>query len=513
MSVDKIDNKRIAKNTGALYIRMLLVMLVTLYTSRVILETLGVEDFGIYNIVGGFVSILSFFSSSLSNVTQRYLNIKLGERDIIGANHIFCQSIVLFAFFSFLLLIVGETIGLWFVENKLVIPAERQYAAWWIFQFSLITTVLAILQIPFISVIVARERMGVYAYIGVFEAVSRLSIAYALLLVDNSDKLILYGGLLAFVQILILIYYAGYCFFMFPECRFYFYWENVLVKKMGSFISYNLFGCFAWAVSVQGVNIVLNLFFGPTMNAARAISVQVNAAVVSFTESIITAIKPQVIKSYAKGEYSNMYELIEKSSKFSFFLILLLSTPILFQTEFILNIWLNNVPDFTILFVRLIVIESLIYSFVPPLWIAINATGRIKNSQTYGRLLTFSVLPASYLLLKFYLIPWIPFVLFIIAQLMYFIYNLNDVSRQIGLNVNAYIKLVIYPSMKVLLNVILVLFIIRYILGFSKMNSIVEIVLSLLVVVLSVCLFGVDKNERHYISLFVKKILKIESDL
>ena len=360
MSANSENNKRIAKNTLFLYMRMLLIMGVTLYTSRVVLRVLGVEDFGIYNVVGGVVSIMSFFISSLSNVTQRYMNIGLGKQDLMETGCAFRQSLTLMWLLSVLLLLFGETLGLWFVYNKLVIPPERLGAAVWVYHFSLISILSAINQVPLMGAIVAHERMNIYAYLGLFEACARLFIVYLLEAFGTIDSLILYGLLMAIVSVFVWLIYAIYSVRSFTECKFRFYWNYSLVAEMSKFIGQNLFGCFAWS------------------------------------ENMMTAVKPQIIKSYASGDCEYMVTLIEKSSKYAYFLAALIAIPVMVEIEFILEVWLGEVPSHTISFTRLVLCESLIGVFIPPLWMAANATGHIKNSQVYGRMFTLAILPISY---------------------------------------------------------------------------------------------------------------------
>lgn len=446
MSETSSNNKRIAKNTVMLYIRMLLIMAVTLYTSRVVLEVLGVEDFGIYNVVGGVVSILGFFTSSLSNVAQRYISIGLGKNDLLETEYAFRQSVTLMFLLSIGLFIVGETIGLWFVYNKLVIPEERLQAAIWVYHFSLISIIFGINQVPLMAAIIAKERMNIYAYLGLFEAFAKLFIAYALMISNSLDSLVLYGGLMAVVSILTFLFYLVYCIHNFSECKYSFYWSKPLVKEMSRFISYNLFGCFAWSAGVQGTNIVLNLFFGPTVNAARAVAVQISSVVTRFTENIMTAVKPQIIKSYVSGEKEYVVTLIERSSKYAFFFTALLTIPIMIEIKFILQLWLGQVPEYTISFTRLVLCESLFGVFTPSLWIATNATGRIKNNQVYGRLITLSILPISYLMLRFISVPEIPFIIGLCANIAYWFYCLYDVHKQLDLNIKKYIIEVVKPA-------------------------------------------------------------------
>ena len=303
-------SKRIASNTGAIYIRMIVVMLATLYTSRIVLQQLGVIDFGINNVVAGIVSLLAFFSSSLSNAAQRYLSIGLGENNTSKTRLYFRQSFSLMVIFSVVIFILAETVGLWMVYTQLSIPASRLDAAVWAYHFAIISVVCSILQVPFLAAIIANERMKIYAYIGLFESFARLVIAF-LLAIGNCDKLILFSALSATVSILTLMSYMLYDRISFQECRISWIWQSNLVKEMLQFIGYTMFGCLAWSVSNQGINIVLNIFFGPAINAARAIAIQVSSTTDRFSSSLITAAVPQIIKSYAEKDVNYMTYIIE----------------------------------------------------------------------------------------------------------------------------------------------------------------------------------------------------------
>lgn len=439
------NNKRIAKNTLVLYARMLLLMVVSLYTSRVVLEALGVNDFGIYNVVGGFVGMLGFFTSSLTNVSQRYLNIGIGAGDRCLTIKYFKQCGTILFIFSILTLIIGETIGLWFVMNKLVIPPERLNAVVWVYQFSLVSIFCSINQVNFLGAIVANEKMGFYAYLGLFEAFARLMIAFIII---NSpyDHLILYASLTAFVSIIVLLLHIVYCKIKFDVCHFGFCWDKQLIKEMTKFISANLFGCFAWSAGVQGTNVILNLFFGPVVNAAKGISTQVGSIVNRFTENVMTAVKPQMIKSYASGDTEYMLRLLMKSSKLAFFISTIIAVPILIETDYILQIWLKEVPDYAVVFSRIVIVESLASVFINPLWIAANATGNIKRNQIYGRIFTLASLPLSYISLRVIPNPILAVLICALMQYLYWFYCIYDIKQQLELNVTKYLNSVISPS-------------------------------------------------------------------
>lgn len=440
------NNKRIAKNTGLLYVRMVVLMFISLFTSRVVLQQLGVEDFGINNVVAGFVSILSFFTSSLSNVTQRFLNIGIGKGDLTKTTYYFRQSFTILIIISIAILILGETVGLWFVSNKLVIPPDRLNAAIWVFQFSIMSTICSIMQVAFVGDIVAREKMDAYAYLGLFEAAARLGIAYSLK-VSSCDHLILFGFLTALVSVATTFFYIIYAKRSFSECECRLYFDKDLLKQMSKFIGANLFGCLAWSIGNQGITIILNLFFGPIVNAARGLATQISGAVMRFTDSIMTAIKPQIIKSYASNDYSYMSLLIEKGSKFSFFLICFIAVPVMVECKRFLYVWLGQVPDYAVAFTRLVIVEQMISVFITPLWIAANATGNIMRNQVYGRLFTLLALPVSYGMLMFNKNPILPMFILIICNIFYWGYCLWDIHGQIALEYKKYLLRVVVPAL------------------------------------------------------------------
>lgn len=444
------NNKRIAKNTFFLYFRMILKLFVSLYTSRVVLEVLGVEDFGIYNLIAGFVSLFVFFSSSLTNVFQRYLNIGLGASDYEQTRLYFSQSVTILLVLSILIILLGETVGIWFVKNHLVIPVERLYSALWVYQISIVMIVLQLVQVIFISAIIANESMGVYAYLGVFDVLAKLCVVYLIQSI-NYDALIVYAMLLLAISVFIFGIYLIYCVKKYPEVSFKLCFNKTLLKDMSRFVGYNLFGCFAWSASYQGVNIILNMFFGPVVNAARGIATQVTTALNGFIDGIITAFKPQIIKSYANNDNEYMISLFEKSSKYSFWMTLLLSVPIIVNAKYILCLWLKDVPDYSIVFVQLSLVDIMIASLGQPIWILAMATGKIKNNQVWGRMFNLLSLPLSIIILYIYENVYIPMVIIIIMQFLYVIYSYLDIRNQVKLHTFQYFKNVVLPCLVVLL--------------------------------------------------------------
>ena len=342
---DTANNTRIAKNTLLLYFRMLFSMVVALYTSRVVLNTLGVEDFGIYNVVGGIVSMLSFFNSSMGTSTQRFLNYEMGRNNNEGLRNVFINAVNAHYLIGIVTVIGLETVGLWFVYNKLNIPVEQFGAAVWVYHCSVLSLFVSIISTPYNAAIIANEQMGVYAYYSIIEVVLKLLIVY-LLVVIPYNKLIVYGLLSLGVSLLMRILYNVYCIRNFTECKYQWKWNVQLMKKMFFFSGWMLFGCISDMLSKQGVNVLINIFFGPVFNAARAIAVQVQAAINNFVINFMTAVRPQIIKSYSAGEYLHMYRLVFSSSKLSFYLLFVLTTPVLIYTDFILQWWLKQVPEY-----------------------------------------------------------------------------------------------------------------------------------------------------------------------
>lgn len=374
------NNKRIAKNTALLYFRMLFTMGVGLYTSRIVLNTLGVEDFGIYNIVGGIVVLFSFLSNALTAAIQRFLTFELGRKDFAQFQKIFNLSLIVYGGLSLLIVLLAETIGLWFLNTYLNLPTDKIYASNWVYQFTIATFVFSLLRTPYNATIIAHEKMNFYAYISIAEVSLKLLVVFALVY-GSYDKLILYALLLSVVSFIINGIYYAYCTNKFSECRLQFYWDTAKLKELLSFSSWSLFGSLSVVGSNQGVNIILNIFFGVVVNAAMGIANQVCNAVNQFVSNFQIAFNPQIVKLHAQGEQKQLITLIFSSAKISFFLLVFLSLPILIETDTILTLWLKVVPEHTSSFCRLIILALLIDTFSGPLWMAVQASGKIKKYQ------------------------------------------------------------------------------------------------------------------------------------
>lgn len=394
------DNKRIAKNTIFLYIRMIVVMLVSLYTSRVILNTLGASDYGIYNVVGGIVTIVGFLNSALGASTSRFLTFALGERNFDKQKSTFGACLNLHIGIALLVLIFGETIGLWFFYEKMVIPENRMVAAFWVFQFSIITTMVSFTQVPYNASLIAHEEMAIYAYVGLYEAVSRLVIAY-LITISPIDSLVFYGLLLLVNTVIVQLFYRWYVVKHFVECRFSLVKDKELYKRLISYGGWDLFGHLALVCQGEGVNLLLNIFFGPIVNTARAIAFQIQGAVTQFIGSFMTAVRPQVIKNYAEGNVDKMYIMTFYAAKFSYILMLALVVPIIFEIHFILGIWLGDaVPEETSLFAVIVLITYTWRTFHIAALMPYHSIGKIKTGNVTIGSMMIATLPVGYVLLR-----------------------------------------------------------------------------------------------------------------
>lgn len=505
MESGKIDNKRITKNAAVLYLRMILTMFITFYASRVILEVLGVEDFGIYNVVWGVTTVVTFFSGSLTNVSQRYFNIALGMNDEDLTNKYFNQFLIIFSSIAIIVFILGEIFSVYVIEKLLSIPGDRIYAAHWVFQFSLLSLVLLLIQIPYQSLVIANERMNAFAYISLFESFSKLAILYVLKSA-SLDRLILYSILLFVISSAIFIYYVLYCKKHFRESRLKYYLNKELAKEMTSFVGYNVYGCLAFSLCQQGVNVLLNIFFGPAINAARAISMQIYQGVYRFSDNILVAVRPPIIKLYAQNEHEQMSELAIRTTKYCLFINVLIVLPVFFNIDYILQIWLKNVPDYTSAFVVIILIESFFNIMNQVLTTLANATGDLKRNQFYGRTFTLLSLPLAYVLLLLFNNPVVPIIAILLGSILYFSNNLYDVHLQLKMSIVYYLKKVILPTFCLMLLSSTFFIITKHVLWNNFIYLILSLIINIFVVIPLILFLFLDIRERNII---IDKIFKI----
>ena len=423
-------------------------MVVSLYTSRVILNALGVEDFGIYNVVGGVVAMFTVISGSLSAAISRFITYELGKGDQSKLNKIFSASVTIQLALSLIIVVLIESVGVWFMNAKMTIPVDRMVAANWVLQFSIITFVINLISVPYNAAIIAHERMSAFAYISILEAVCKLTIAF-LIMVSPMDKLVFYAILMCAVSVLIRFTYGHYCKKHFTECTYHFHWDKNILKKMFGFAGWNFIGASSAVLRDHGGNIVINLFYGPSVNAARGIAIQVNNAIMGFVSNFMTALNPQITKSYASGDREYLMTLLFQGARLSFYMLLLLSLPVLVNTHYILVIWLKLVPEHAVLFVQLILIFAMSESISNPLITAMLATGKIRNYQIVVGGLQMMNLPISYVCLRLGCIPETVLIVAIVISQCCLAARLYMLRGMIGLSSIQYLK-------KVYFNVIVV---------------------------------------------------------
>lgn len=399
MSNTAENNKRIAKNSLLLYFRMFIVMCIQLYTSRIILQTLGVVDFGIYGVVGGIVTMFTFINGALGAATSRYFTFELGKGNSEKLRKVFCLSVVNHIIIALIVLLLSETIGLWFLYEKMVIPTERMYAALWVFHISVLTACFSLTQVPYTAAIIAHEKMGIYAYVGLIEVILKLAIVYAIIY-SPIDKLIFYAISLFILQVTVMMIYRYYCVHSYKECHFKLYKDKKMCKEMLQYASYDLIGSASVMAQGQGLNIIINMFAGPVANAARAIAFQIQGAVTQFSNNFITAVRPQIIKYYAQNDIENMMKLVKQSSIFTYILMLMIILPISLEIKTILRLWLVRFPEYTIPFTVLVLITSLLNAFRNPRITVFHATGNVKLSNIITGTILCMALPLGYILMR-----------------------------------------------------------------------------------------------------------------
>lgn len=496
------DNKRVAKNAFILYLRMFFTMGVTIYTSRVVLNALGVEDYGIHNVAGGLISMFTFVNSAMNSTCQRFLNYAMGKGDQEYVRKVFSTAIQLQVFLSLIVILLAETVGLWYLKEKMVIPYERRDAAMWVYQFSIATSLAGFIFVPYTSVIIAREKMSVFAYLSIATVILRLTIAY-LVKFSPWDKLKLYSVLLFVLALSIKLVYRWYCKRHYEEARYKNEIDKKLIGEMTGFAGWSFFGLFAGVSCSQGVNLVLNLFFGPVVNAARGVANQVQLAVKEFVGSFQSAINPQITKTYANAEIDRMHGLMFRSAKFSFFLLWIITLPILLETSYLLTIWLKTVPDHAVIFTQLMLAVSLLYALSNPCLIATQATGKVKRYQLVSSMILILLLPVSYVLLKMGLPAYSVFIAQFVFELLTIIAQLLMLRKLVNIHLGVFLKKVVLPILSVMAISLVLPLLVRSLMQDGFLRLLLVVLASILSVGSVVFLIGFTKDERR----FVKEIL------
>ena len=506
------ENKTIAKNTVLLYVRMLLIMVVSLYTSRVTLNALGVIDYGIYNVVGGVIATLSFLNTTLSASTSRFITFELGKGNVNKLRSIFANCCSVHLLLSALILLLGETVGLWFVNTQLVIPPERMAAANVVYQCAIGSFIMNVLSVPYNGLIIAHEKMNAFAYISILEAFLKLVCVWALLVIKG-DRLIFYAFFWLGISVLIRFIYNTYCIKEFEESRVKPSIDKGSFKSILSFSGYNLCEIFANMMADQGVNILLNLHFGPAINAARGIAVQVNSAMTGFTHNFTTALNPQITKSYAKGDNDRMMSLVGAGGKYSFYLLLLLAVPVFFKVDYILELWLKNPPEYSAEFIRLLILSNLCIMPTGTFYTAISSTGNIKLYQLAFGLFRLTVFPVCWAVLNFVSSsPLSVYVVFVIYEVAGTVLKLILLKKNMEFFLPwSYCRRIIFPCCVVSALIFVANYFVEPCFNEAILPLITFVAISEMVNVAMIALFGLSSEERHLLAGLVKKKLHLNN--
>ena len=502
------NNKRIAKNTLALYFRQIVVLGITFFTYRIVLQTLGVIDYGIYNVVGGIVLMFYFLTGTLTGITQRFINVEMEKGCNETIHNIFSASLVLYFIFGLLILIIGQTLGAWFIKEKLVIPAERMPAAMLVFQFALLGFILSNISAPFIALVIAHEDMHIYGYAGIFEVILRL-IAVYLLVIINDDKLITWSVFGFIISCAAVLFYAVYCRKKYSIIRFSFFFDVSLFKELIRYGGFIFFNNILYILRTQGVNVILNIFFGPAVNAARGLANSIDSALLSFGNNFRSALNPQLTKSCARGDSGYMWTLFDRGTRISYFLILIFSVPVLLQAEFILRIWLNDVPEYTVIFTRLIIINALLESFIAIFNVIVNASGILKAYYFVHYAYMILIFAFSYLVCKMGYSPHYVFIVPFPLLLLSIPVRFAVMKKIVDFPVKFFIKKSFLPVFFVSVLSFLPFYFLNRLFTESNVYSAGIIAASILWTGMVIVCIGLSRNERIIIFNFVRhKIIR-----
>ena len=501
------NNKRIAKNTLLLYVRMLFTMAVSLFTSRVILNTLGVEDYGINNVVGGIVTMFSVLSGSLSASISRFITFELGKGNLQRLKTVFSTGVNIQLGMSLLVVILAEAVGIWFLNTKMNIPVERLNAANWVFQCAILTFVLNLLSVPYNAAIIAHEKMSAFAYISVVEVTLKLIIVY-MLTISPFDRLKTYAVLLLLVGAIIRFIYGYYCKKHFEECTYHFVFNKPILKEMTGFAGWNFLGNGAYMLNTQGVNILMNLYFGVAVNAARGVATQVDAALKQFVNNFTTAVNPQITKSYAQGDLDYMHKLVCRSAKFSAFLMMFFAVPIILETNTILTIWLKTVPDYAVIFLQWIIISSFMDTVLAnSLVTSMFATGKIKRYQIIVTTVGCLVFPLSWIAFKLGFEPQVGYILYFIIYTILLFVRLYLLKDMVKLPVMMYIREVLYKLAPVIVVGFAIPGILILTMDAGWFRLILVCLLSVLVTAASEYFIGLSNKEKDFVAEKIKLVI------
>lgn len=499
-------NKRIARNSLLLSIRMVIVLIISLYTTRIVLNALGIEDYGINNVVAGFVSMFAFLNTSLSNGIQRFYNYELGKSGVLGANKVYCHSLIIQILLALIIIILAESVGLWYLHTKMVIPEERFIAAQWIFQFSIINLTFVILQAPYNACIIAHERLDYFAFLGIIDAILKLIIVLILPFL-NGDLLILYGLLSLSITLLNFTLSYIYCKKKFVEIKWRKTFEKSRFSSMLKFSGWNIFGTLSNMMRDQGINLVLNLFFGPIINAAKGIASQVNSVLLNFISNIQTPMRPQVVQNYAKGNIERSINLMYSASKLSSIFFLFMLIPLSFEIQYILKLWLgSNIPQYAAIFTIIILYNSLVNLLNASTSMIVHASGIMKNYQLCGSLTKLIALPLTYFALQNGKSPIVAFLIVFIFDTLGHIICLFIVRKIINISLFDYFKKAIIPIIILMITVMPFSYLIISVLDESLFRLAISIITSTIILIFSSYYFVLNKNEQAMVTKIISNV-------
>ena len=506
MSDNTKENKRLAKNTLFLYFRMFLTLVVGLYTSRVVLNVLGVVDYGIYNVVGGIVTIFASLNGAMASTSSRYITFYLGKGDNNRLREIFSTVAFVHIGIATLVVILCETIGVWFFYNKMQIPPERVTVAFWLLQFSFISAFMSMINTPFTGLIIAHEKMNIYAYISIFDVLAKLAIAF-LIQITPIDKLFTYGLLFLVVNIVDFLIYRTYCVRSYSESHLKFFFDKPLFKELGNYFGWSIAGNVALAFNGQGINMVLNMFFGPAVNAARGVAYQVQNIINQFVSNFQVALNPQIVKTYANQELHRMHTLMYASSKYGCLLLFFLSLPVLVCAKEILTLWLGIVPAHTVNFIRIILVTCMISAMSNPSIVAAGATGKIRNYTIVVATLALMPLPVSYVALHIIKIPELVFAILLLFECLSLGARLVFMKKMVSMSIIEYARSVFLPIAKVVITSCWIPILLYHFLDINIITTILICMVSVVIVGISIYVLGLNMNERAIVNNIIKKRL------
>ena len=487
--------KKLAKNTLYLYIRMLLLMVITFFTARVVIDKLGFVDYGIQNVVGGMASMFVFFRSALTNATQRYLSVALGLKDNLYAKLILRQHFTIYLLIGIVVIVIAEVFGLWLIYNKLNIPLDRLYASFWVFQYTIGSLLITILSVVLNAEIVAHENFKVYSYIGIVEGISKLLIAYAISIAPF-DRLVVYNFLLFISQVGIFLFYVLYCKSRYEEFDLYLMWDKKSIREMFAFINWNIIGTLTYYINDWGISLLLNLFFGPVVNAARGIAFHVSQAIGSFSQNIYSSVRPQLIKSYAEKDLSYMNKLFYASSKYSVLLIWVVSLPLLLRMDDVLNLWLVDVPDYTSVFTIWVLAYAIVNALNEPIWTVALAVGKLKKYCLIGNGILLITIPFSYVALMMDCSPVSVFIIALLMKIAYVGVTLKILSQYVEISFYEYSSEVLMPSALVIILSGVLCFILNTFIGHSFWGLVLTGLVTTFINCLVLYQFGLKNSEK-----------------